>query len=823
MEMNARGSFAAVTAWRMRTARALVAAALAVAFTVVAATALPAAALADDAAETQGAVSSITGLEDVGAQWKNFRNSDSNMAITSIDLPTTSSDANVKWATRLGDWDMYNQPNVPIIVDDCLISCSRSTLYKMDLQTGKRVATGAMSDSTNWGYTPMAYAEGMIFVPIKSGVQAFDAKTLESLWVYRSGSGNQATSPIAYSDGCIYMGWWKSETGTAEFACIDIRDTDVSATDETPRVKWSKSVAGGFYWAGAVVVGDNVIVGSDNGTNDNSGTAHVYSFDKDTGDVVSEIALPDMGDVRSSMAYDKGSGCVFFTTRSGYACKLDVDASTGKLSNLKSADLAGNTTASLESTSTPVVYDGRVFVGVNGKVAGAASSDGGGFVMLDASTLEVLDTVSLPGPCKSSALLSTAHESEGWLYLCVTCNKSPGGIQTIKVPVSGSASQEMQASTIYDAEGYEQYCICSLICADDGTLYYKNDSGNLLAIGEPQPAKAIEWERISGEDRYETAAKIVSKGFESTGGTVIVTTGQSFPDALCASGLAGALDEDGSGVPVVLTSTNELSGGAAIQLARLKPSTVIVIGGESAVSSDAESQIERLLNIEVERIPGSDRYDTCNNVYKYGSEHGHWSSTAIIATGKNFPDSLSVSPYAYASKSPILLAGGYSNDLSTDTSAIVKGSTSASSANFDRVLIVGGTAVVSRNVEAMSQIGAGKMVQRLSGETRDDTSIQIARWATGWMDSAAFQPSELLNYDNMAIATSANYPDALAGAAFCGKNKSVVALMSNSTDGAAKLASGVMTPNKASISNVCVLGGTSAIGEDVLSSLKSQL
>ena len=38
---------------------------------------------------------------------------------------------------------------------------------------------------------------------------------------------------------------------------------------------------------------------------------------------------------------------------------------------------------------------------------------------------------------------------------------------------------------LYDAEGFNQYCICSIICGPDGTLYYKNDSRNILAVASP--------------------------------------------------------------------------------------------------------------------------------------------------------------------------------------------------------------------------------------------------------------------------------------------------------------------------------------------------
>ncbi|MFQ9288559.1 MAG: hypothetical protein ACLR3X_10505 [Intestinibacter bartlettii] len=71
----------------------------------------------------------------------------------------------------------------------------------------------------------------MIIVPLNGGlVQAFSAKTLEPLWTSEQigSSSSQALSPIAYSDGYIYLGFWESETKDAQFACFSITDEDTT-------------------------------------------------------------------------------------------------------------------------------------------------------------------------------------------------------------------------------------------------------------------------------------------------------------------------------------------------------------------------------------------------------------------------------------------------------------------------------------------------------------------------------------------------------------------------------------------------------------------
>ena len=417
------------------------------------------------------------GLLDVGAYWKNFRGNDNNMAITDVELPTDTETINLKWNSKLGTgWSAA--PSVQIIVDNALVVMCGTTIYKLDLQTGETLVTGTMVAAPNWGYTPPIYAEGMIFAPLTGGVvQAFNADTLQSLWVYRDNLGGQSLSPIAYDDGYIYTGFWNSETRNANFVCLSVTDEDIIKTDEAKAATWKRTQLGGFYWAGAVVVGDAVIVGTDDGTSGSSGAAKLYSFNQFTGAVISELGIT--GDQRSSIAYDESSGRIYFTTKCGYLYSAHVNASTGKLSGLKGV------TYNAQSTSTPVVYKGKVYIGVGSGISSTGSS--GNLLVADANSLEMLYTVGLKGYPQCSMLLTTAYEDEtGYIYLYSTYNAMPGGISMIKVDPDATTAAGAELNELYDAAGFQQYCISSLICGADGTIYYKNDSGNILAVGIPK-------------------------------------------------------------------------------------------------------------------------------------------------------------------------------------------------------------------------------------------------------------------------------------------------------------------------------------------------
>jgi len=91
--------------------------------------------------------------------------------------------------------------------------------------------------------------------------------------------------------------------------------------------------------------------------------------------------------------------------------------------------------------------------------------------------------------------------------------------------------------------------------------------------------------RISGSDRFQTALKISQTFGESD--TVYITTGLDFPDALAAAPLAGSL-----AAPVLLTPTDRLPIGLLDELERLNPTSVVIIGGNAAVSFDVRETLK---------------------------------------------------------------------------------------------------------------------------------------------------------------------------------------------------------------------------------------
>ena len=94
--------------------------------------------------------------------------------------------------------------------------------------------------------------------------------------------------------------------------------------------------------------------------------------------------------------------------------------------------------------------------------------------------------------------------------------------------------------------------------------------------------------------------------------------------------------------------------------------TVYILGGESAVSADAEKQIKAVAS-KVKRLAGSDRYGTNLEILKEaGIDDG---AELLVADARSFADALSAS----ALGRPILLINNKKTAITADQKAFLNG------------------------------------------------------------------------------------------------------------------------------------------------------
>ena len=371
-----------------------------------------------------------------------------NAQVTSVATPE---DINLNWATQIGSG--WQKPaGVPIFVENNIVIMAGNEIYKLDPNSGEIFLTGEMAQAQSYGYIAPTYAEDKIFMNLSNGtVQAFDAHNLTPIWTYTDSLGGKGMSAVTYSDNIVFTGFWNKETTDASFVALN---------SETGALLWKKTVNGGFYWAGAYCTDNEVIFPTDDGTDK---IAHIYSCNKFTGEVISSIDVEEKGDIRSSIAYSNGR--IFATTKGGYI--ISAALNNGHFSDIKYGEIGA------ASTSTPVVYGDRIYIGAGDKTISVFSTD----------TLEKTISINVSAYPQCTPLISSHYvDTDGYLYLYTTYNKTPGGVTLIKIKPDATSAEDFVVKELYDAKGYAQYCISDIICDKNGTLYYKNDSGYLFSL-----------------------------------------------------------------------------------------------------------------------------------------------------------------------------------------------------------------------------------------------------------------------------------------------------------------------------------------------------
>jgi putative cell wall-binding protein len=185
--------------------------------------------------------------------------------------------------------------------------------------------------------------------------------------------------------------------------------------------------------------------------------------------------------------------------------------------------------------------------------------------------------------------------------------------------------------------------------------------------------------RISGADRYQTAAAISAATFSPGVSTVYVATGATFPDALAAAAAAAHFDG-----PVLLTMPDSLPAAVQAELIRLNPGRVVIVGGTGAISSGVAAAVDGIVSAPVDRLAGANRYGTAAAV---SADAWPESDVVYVATGANFPDGLAGGAAAAVPDVPLLL-------VETNAVPTVTGQ-ELLRLHETRIVILGGTGVVS--------------------------------------------------------------------------------------------------------------------------------
>ena len=294
---------------------------------------------------------------------------------------------------------------------------------------------------------------------------------------------------------------------------------------------------------------------------------------------------------------------------------------------------------------------------------------------------------------------------------------------------------------------------------------------------DPLPALVPASVRLSGTDRYDTAARIFTAGFGCpTGGvgSVVLARGDAFADALAGSYLAGS-----KATCVLLTAPESVPAATLRALRGSGARTVYLLGGSSAISDAVASQLTRTPSVacsgaagpllNVVRVAGANRFDTARltalqpgraavGTADLGS--GTALRTAVVASGLGFADALAAGPLSYAGAASGRPGNGagFPTLLTRATSLSPEAESALVALGVQQVVLPGGTAVVGAGVESrLRQLGV--RVVRVAGSNRTETAALLSRFA---VDRLGFSAA------GVTLARGDAFADALAGAAYAG-------------------------------------------------------
>jgi putative cell wall-binding protein len=294
--------------------------------------------------------------------------------------------------------------------------------------------------------------------------------------------------------------------------------------------------------------------------------------------------------------------------------------------------------------------------------------------------------------------------------------------------------------------------------------------------------------RLGGADRYEVSAAVSADSFGTDVDVAYVAAGAGFADALSGAPAAGKRRG-----PVLLVTKESVPDAVGKELQRLKPKSIVVLGGEASVSPAVEAELKGYTTA-LTRVDGADRYEVSAKLSATTFDQG--APTVFLSSGEVFPDALSASAAAGLRGGPVLLTS--KDSLPPAVRAEIE------RLKPTKIVVAGGPATVSESV--IADLRSRWNVERIGGADRYEVSSTVA--------ATAFRPTP-----TVYIASGATFPDALSGSAAAILEQGPVLLVSKDRipeTVAAQLER--LRPNR-----IIILGGPASVSDTVSTQLKTYL
>ena len=464
------------------------------------------------------------------SDWPQFQKDEVNIGRTNDNAPITYWNEKVLWNKYTYSSGWAGIDVTPLVVGDLVyVVAANNSVWAFNKTTG--VVEWKNSTSGGWVLGNPAYGNNRIFVPTYNGrIYAINATTGNIDWwddVNDADNNNQLLTPITYykdpseNFGRLFFGDGYTP-GANNYYCYNASAPTVGNQEQNSAKIWGYTGAGSNYWAGCAVIGDYIVFGNDSG--------YLTSLNwTNNGAYVDSLHVG--GEIRSSVAWNVSAGNanyghIFFTNRTGYnLSKIGFNKSTGGSyeGHFNSSDWDSYNIR--YSTSTPAVYNGRVYVG-----GGNFSTGDNALLCLSESDLTKIWEYLPNGAVQSSPALSIQGSD---VHIYFTTNNRYGTCYCIKD--GGNSWEEKWAYTTEQAGpatyGASGGYILQGVAISDNWIYFGNDGGYLYGINKTEHV----YDFCVGAGGEDGAEKKWAYGKQTTGNppaacndpnTVFSTTGQ---------------------------------------------------------------------------------------------------------------------------------------------------------------------------------------------------------------------------------------------------------------------------------------------------------
>ena len=406
--------------------------------------------------------------------WKSDWDGKSNAAVENVSTPTGALASSWTFDWKAYSGSAYPNASEPIVVNGNVYLAVNKRLLKIDAKSGEVLAQSNLKKAVGYTSRPI-YANGLVIVPLDGGaVQALTADALTTVWITDAVSDvAQSNSQLTIDGNYLYVGTVDVDFGTSTYNNGHLTRINIL----TGAVSWQHvNPNEGYYWTGATVGDDFVLVPTSAGT--------VEMLSKSSGDVLGSVSVGAV--VNSTCVLSADGSHAYLISRDGKLHVLaisdgssrDADAAS-RITEERVVDL-GLTGCACVPTTT---YDGKLIVG--GEVAG-----GSALAIIDPANdfettlVSSADGSALPaGGIKGAPLVSAQADRTYYVYFTVNYGEttaqgnytSGGGVYRYKLG-------DTEASGVFSATGHNNYCDSPIACDAQGNLYYINDSGALFKL-----------------------------------------------------------------------------------------------------------------------------------------------------------------------------------------------------------------------------------------------------------------------------------------------------------------------------------------------------